>query len=83
MRRAYGGNGSAWGDADSRDVRVRLMTRRRREMDSNPRSPVSGDHPSATANHLFSHHLPRKLGLRFAPKASTPSRKSSELRRRP
>jgi hypothetical protein len=60
-----------------------LMTRRWREMDSNPRSPRQRRHPSATANHLSSHHLPRKLGLRFAPKASTPSRKSSELRRRP
>jgi hypothetical protein len=28
--------------------------------------------PSATANHLSSHHLPRQLGLRFAPKASDP-----------
>ena len=27
--------------------------------------------------------LPRKLGLRFGPKASTSLRKSSELRRRP
>jgi hypothetical protein len=37
-------------------------TRRWREMDSNHRSPVSGRHPSATANHLFSHHLSPKLG---------------------
>jgi hypothetical protein len=47
-----------------------------------PSVPRQRRHPSATANHLSSHHLPRKLGLRFAPKASTPSRKSSELRRR-
>jgi len=43
--------------------------------------PPSAATPSATANHLSSHHLPRQLGLRFAPKASTPSRKSSDLRR--
>ena len=43
--------------------------------------PPSAATPSATANHLSSHHLPRQLGLRFAPKASNPSRKSSDLRR--
>src|ERR1700720_2587522 len=36
-----------------------------REMDSNSRSPVSGDPPAATANHFSSHHVPRKLGLRL------------------
>src|SRR3984893_7656519 len=46
-----------------------------------PPVPRPRRHPSATANHLASYHLPRKLGLRFAPKASTPSRKSSEPRR--
>src|ERR1700737_5001622 len=46
-----------------------------------PPVPRQRRHPSATANHLASYHLPRKLGLRFAPKASTPSRKSSEPRR--
>ena len=56
-------------------------------------SPLEGDgfelsvprqrrHPSATANRLSRHHFPRDLGLRFAPKASTPSRKSSELPRK-
>src|SRR5258706_15352047 len=43
--------------------------------------PRQRRHPSATANHLASYHLPRKLGLRFAPEASTPSRKSSEPHR--
>src|ERR1700726_4169464 len=43
--------------------------------------PPSAATPSATANHLSSHHLPRQLGLRFAPKASNPSRKSSDLPR--
>src|SRR3984893_4017577 len=52
-----------------------------REVDSNLRSPVSGDTPQRPANHLASYHLPRKLGLRFAPKALPPSRKSSEPRR--
>jgi hypothetical protein len=48
-------------------------------------SPLEGDgfelsvpgrrrHPSATANHFFTHHLPPKLGESFAPKASTASR---------
>jgi hypothetical protein len=46
-----------------------------------PPVPRQRRHPSATANHLASYHFPRKLGLRFAPKASTPSRKSSEPRR--
>jgi len=46
-----------------------------------PPVPRPRRHPSATANHLASYHLPRKLGLRFAPMASTPSRKSSEPRR--
>jgi hypothetical protein len=46
-----------------------------------PPVPRQRRHPSATANHLASYHLPRKLGLRFVPKASTPSRKSSEPRR--
>ena len=46
-----------------------------------PPVPRQRRHPSAPANHLSSYHFPRKLGLRFAPKASTPSRKSSELRR--
>ena len=46
-----------------------------------PPVPRQRRHPSATANHLASYHLPRKLGLRFAPKASTPSRKSSEPHR--
>src|ERR1700730_489763 len=46
-----------------------------------PPVPRQRRHPSATANHVASYHLPRKLGLRFAPKASTPSRKSSEPHR--
>jgi hypothetical protein len=48
-------------------------------------SPLEGDgfelsvpgrrrHPSATANHFFTYHLPLKLGWSFAPKASTASR---------
>jgi hypothetical protein len=43
--------------------------------------PPLAANPSAIADHLSSYHLLRKLGLRLAPKASTPSRKSSELRR--
>ena len=50
-------------------------------MDMESKTPSIRRHPSATANHLSGHHLPRKLGLRFAPKPSTPSRKSSEPRR--
>ena len=56
-------------------------TLRWREMGIRTLGPPSAATPSATANHLSSHHLPRQLGLRFAPKASTPSRKSSDLRR--
>jgi hypothetical protein len=44
--------------------------------------PRQRRHPPATANRLSRHHFPRNLGLRFAPKASTPSRKSSELPRK-
>jgi hypothetical protein len=56
-----------------------LQTRRWREMDSNSRSPYSGDTPQrpliASPGIIF-----REISdLRFAPKASTPSRKSSEL----
>ena len=56
-------------------------TLRWREVDSNW-VPTRGDIVSWTVNRP-SHHLPLKLGLRFALKASTPSRKSSELRSRP
>src|ERR1700731_5140691 len=33
-----------------------------------PSVPRQRRYPSATANHFSSHHLPRKLGLRFPPR---------------
>ena len=70
------------------DVQERMFLKLRFATDS----PLEGDGfelsvprqlrpPQRPLNHLSSHHLPRQLGLRFAPKASTPSRKSSDLRR--
>jgi|SRR5208282_799390 len=44
--------------------------------------PCQGRHPRRPLI-ASNHHLSRKLGLRFAPKASTSSPKSSDLRSRP
>ena len=58
-----------------------IASLRWREVKSNLPVPVSGDTPQRPLIHLSSYHFPRKVGLRFAPQASTPSRKSSEPRR--